>query len=292
MIAGVLSPQLNGANKAARAQMRLDARAINTVVYVGTAPKGGFEPVGTAVLVASHIDGQPFQTLVTARHVIEQIAGDEIYIRVNVKGGGVEVQIGHKSSWRYHPDKNVDLAICGTVLPPSKFDILHLELGSSIMMTPEAIERDKVGPGDVVSVVGLYLPHRGENKNLPIVRTGHIAAMPGELIRTQYGEHHAYLIEVLSIGGLSGSPVFAQLPFVRDVGGAMLTANQHVYFMGILLGHHATSNPTDILDVSDDPLVYKRMPLNTGIGVVAPWSYFAEMINDPELVALRRSAPR
>jgi hypothetical protein len=29
------------------------------------------------------------------------------------------------------------------------------------------------------------------------------------------------------------------------------------------------------------------MPLNTGIGVVAPWSYIAEMINDPQLVEKR-----
>jgi hypothetical protein len=69
----------------------------------------------------------------------------------------------------------------------------------------------------------------------------------------------------------------------------MLASNQLTYFMGILLGHHATSNPVDILDVSDDPLVYKRMPLNTGIGVVAPWSYIAEMINDPDLVGLRKA---
>ena len=53
--------------------------------------------------------------------------------------------------------------------------------------------------------------------NLPIVRLGAIAAMPGEYIKTDWGCLRAYLIEARSIGGLSGSPVFIRVGTTRTL---------------------------------------------------------------------------
>jgi hypothetical protein len=59
----------------------------------------------------------------------------------------------------------------------------------------------------------------GSTRNIPIVRTGVIAAMPAidEPFVRKGEEYHAYLAEMRSIGGLSGSPVFVFLDRTRTV---------------------------------------------------------------------------
>lgn len=73
----------------------------------------------------------------------------------------------------------------------------------------------QLGIGDDIMVVGLYSPRAGNATNLPIVRQGIIAAMPDEIIIEKEAGREvrflAYLVEVHSINGLSGSPVFVSL---------------------------------------------------------------------------------
>lgn len=71
------------------------------------------------------------------------------------------------------------------------------------------IEAHAIGIGDEVLMVGLFTKRYGYRKNIPIVRGGIISAMPEEPIEDQEtgNLYDAYLIEIRSIGGLSGSPV-------------------------------------------------------------------------------------
>lgn len=58
-------------------------------------------------------------------------------------------------------------------------------------------------------MTGLYRNHYGAQRNIPVVRSEIIAARREEPIETALGPMDAYLVEVRSIGGLSGSPAYA-----------------------------------------------------------------------------------
>ena len=167
-------------------------------------------------------------------------------------------------------------------------------------------EQHKIGVGDDVVVCGMFLSRLGEVKNLPIVWSGVISAMPSEEIETVYGYHHVYLVEAHSTGGLSGSPVFAQMAPYRMIedakGTPIVKASLDVlpqYFMGMMLGHNSLTIPEENIEIvtGDRRTAYERkrdrleylIPLNTAIGVVLPHEYIKEAVTNPDLTQLRRS---
>jgi hypothetical protein len=76
------------------------------------------------------------------------------------------------------------------------------------MLSPRSAHQTWGSPEDVF-LTGLFSNHAGKKKNIPIVMVGTIAAMPDEPVETDWCDVAAYLIDIRSFGGLSGSPVFA-----------------------------------------------------------------------------------
>jgi hypothetical protein len=238
-----------------------------------------------------------WQTIVTARHVIDKIPGDQVYIRLNNKRGEAEVISFPKARWWNHPDDRIDVSVCPTKLPKDQFNIVHLFL-DKLILDDAAMAQFSVGIGDDVYFPGMFVPRLGEQQNIPILRSGTIAAIAGEKIRTQYGYHQAHLIEARSIDGLSGSPVCLNLPFSRDVDRSFLSAMYgdvlpralapHIMLlMGMMLGFNQVLNPGDDIAIignrvenSEDPIL---TPLNTGIAVVLPIKDVIEAIDQPAL---------
>lgn len=187
--------------------MRIDDHVRKTVVFIGYCSKGGpFVPHGTGfVAVSVHAGDRPWQTVVTARHVIEGIPGDVVFLRANNRQGEYCIIEVDKTSWLYHPDDKLDVAVTPCFISMKEFDILHFQFGldekihGGCELNAERIERYQIGLGDEVYITGMFLSHFGEKKNLPIVRIGTIAAMPEEPLQTSYGTHDAFLIEVRSI---------------------------------------------------------------------------------------------
>lgn len=280
--------------------MRIDDLLRDTIVAIGVVGRGGdFIPYGTGFVVLNTIDGwQAFQNIVTARHVVEGIKN--LHIRVNTKNG--DAHFIPADIWHYHPDKRVDCAISPSILDKELFPVRMYEIGSTIILTPEKIREFEIGIGDDVFAVGMFMQCLGELRNLPIVRGGIISAMPEEEIETEYGRHHAYLVETRSFDGLSGSPVFAHLAPLRPLYGPgtsggrkpRITPSKYSHFlMGMLLGHHLAINAKDevaILPERDDEA--QRVRMNTGIGIVLPFSYIAETIEQPEVKELRMAAQK
>ena len=98
-------------------------------------------------------------------------------------------------------------------LPPYDVADFRLMQSHEWLLTDEIIKTRNIGPGDNVYAVGLFSLAIGRERNIPIVRTGHIAIMskekiPGIRIGDWRGEAEVYVVEARSIGGLSGSPVF------------------------------------------------------------------------------------
>jgi hypothetical protein len=73
--------------------VRIDKRIRKSVIFLGSSDRGTFVPAGTAFITLLSYDGQGFQTLVTAKHVIDMIPGKTVYARLNtIEGGRVSCQ--------------------------------------------------------------------------------------------------------------------------------------------------------------------------------------------------------
>ncbi len=287
--------------------MRVDSGIEKVVVFIGRVVRGEFVPYGTGFLVATIVEDETFQTIVTARHVLDWIQGtDDIFLRVNTHDGNFRLEETKRSNWICHRDKRIDLAVLPIHLSAGLFDILHIDL-EQISLTDEVLKEHDIGIGDEIVMCGLFLSRPGEARNIPVIRAGVLSAMPSEEIKTEYGFHHAYLVEARSTGGLSGSPVFVQTGLWRSYPGVqgnvipkMTTGGLRQYFIGMILGHNTLETRQDSLeivrtiDVPEEGAEKERhakiIPHNSGIGIVLPVSYIAETVLAPALQAQRRKA--
>lgn len=261
--------------------MRVNEKVLSCIVFIGRGDEGHFTAFGTGFLAVRSTGGRLFQHIVTARHVIEKIGGDKVCVRINRLSGGLEHTYAERDYWTFHPDPTVDVAVCPTHVPPEEYAIYHVNLDVEIA-DDDVIADQMIGVGDEVFTAGMFTRHLGEFENRPIVRTGTIAAMLGEKIKTNMGLVEAYLVEARSIAGLSGSPVFVQLAPLRVMPGGKVRAStgRVHYFLGVMQGHHVTQDPLDVASPDED---YAPGDMNTGIGVVIPCQRVVETTDVPKL---------
>jgi hypothetical protein len=149
-----------------------------------------------------------------------------------------------------------------------------------MFVTPEVISEWDIGPGAELCFPGLFKPHIGESVNVPIMRMGHISAMPGDPLRLEnWPPMRAYLAEARSIGGLSGSPVFWQRGTVHKTN---LYGGYLHYLLGLVHGHYDTEHAMDSSDarLSQDAL---RKSVNMGIAIIAPAADIRTALESPQL---------
>jgi hypothetical protein len=233
--------------------------------------------------------------LVTARHNVLKAQREygNVYIRINTPDGAA---IDHpiKGAWEYPDDDAVDIAAI-PFAPPFKYAASPIP--ARWFLSDEVVDQRKVGIGEELVIVGLFSKHVGASRNLPIVRSGNIASMPQELLIDDASgdEFRAYLAEVRSIGGLSGSPVFVALnPFVRmheevgvfDGGGPDDEPDiEAFYLLGLVRGHWNTSMESDFGESESDRL-------NTGIAMVTPITEILPLLEKEAFVKHRKDIDR
>lgn len=217
--------------------------------------------------------------VVTARHVIEAIRDrglDRVLLRVNTKASA---QWGDTalSSWLFHPsDPSVDVAARRVEWQQDVFDHLAFNVASSA--THEVIRANDIGVGTEVFLTGLFRHHYGRTRNIPLVRVGNIAAIPEEQVMTSRGAIDAYLIECRSLGGLSGSPVFAHADPVRRSGETQVALTTGTsYLLGLVHGHFDAPAIAD--KVEDDDAQSSAERINVGIAIVVPVEKILETID-------------
>jgi hypothetical protein len=144
--------------------------------------------------------------VVTNKHVVDN---GSMVVRINTLAGSIDIVALDNAEWFFHPDGD-DIAICPIGLNNKfhKCKFLH----PNSFLRKEIIEMFDIGPGDDVFIVGRFINREGKQKNIPSVRFGNIAQMPGEPIVSDEGfKQESFLVEAKSISGFSGSPVFVQL---------------------------------------------------------------------------------
>jgi hypothetical protein len=252
------------------------------VVFLYARFGGELRPVATAFFAGYPVTGldnpsSHFQFLLTAQHVIAKVKrysdDAKVLVRMNTKEGPSAIGIETETEHWLHLNPNVDCALLPWHPPPD----MHIDFAAFTLSreggsaTDEMIAQEGIDIGDEVFTVGLFRKHVGDSRNEPIVRVGNIAAMPVDPIHTElFGDMRVILIESRSIGGLSGSPVFIHMGFIRWRGDQVQQAAGRYPFMflGLVHGHwDVKESEIDTAPGADATFVEG---INTGIGIVVP----------------------
>lgn len=226
--------------------------------------------IGTAFFVGVHDEGFDAPYLVTAKHILQGAydAGyNEIFLRLNTHGNGtgyILLPNIDEGEWVFSDNPAIDVAVLQS-LPDHGFSF-----GLARIPTDSMLNESGLGIGDDLFMVGLFSERWGHRRNVPIMRTGIIAAMPSEPFVDESGElYNAYLVEMRSIGGLSGSPVFVFLNKFRCVDPNIPEQSDWAYFLiGVIRGHWNLYKEDAVIDNLTDNDEIDR--LNTGIAQVTP----------------------
>jgi hypothetical protein len=251
-----------------------------TVAFVCIRYNDSLKPVGTAFFVG-HMEKQQLKIYaVTARHVIEQVrehcACLSIFITYNGLSQREEREIPLED-WVFHPNQGadyIDVAVTRfdydfTVDMPHAVNPHQIRswrddslYGHRTDLIPN-LHIPRLVVGEEVVIAGLFVHHFGLVKNIPIVRTGNLAAIPSDRIKTKLGSMEALLVEIRSIGGLSGSPVIGQLNRASPK------------IIGLIHGHFDQADK-DLIDLGNDgPETAK---INAGIAIVVPARFIEETL--------------
>jgi hypothetical protein len=287
--------------------MRVPHSITKCVVFIGTETANPAEPIKwratgffvsfPSTLASASSPNRGFMYLVTSKHGVRKLEGGDFYIRANTKDGKSKtfrVMKDHK--WWFHQDPVCPADVA--VFPIWQEDFISLldyeSIKATMFLTDETIENKSVGVGDEVFVVGLFSKHTGKEKNLPIIRTGNIAMMSDEPIPTTlFGNIEAYLVEMHSIGGLSGSPVFVLKPVPLVVAtesetSFVMTSTSQLFLLGLIHGHWDVE-ADEIVDEDAEKSGVKSS-VNVGIAIIVPAKKILETLNCKELVEYRAKA--
>lgn len=262
--------------------MRINDKIKKTVAFLQyKLADGTYKYAGTCFFIQRNGKKENSQIpyVVTAKHVIEGVKKTglaSIFIKLNLTSGQTIAFETLIEDWLLHEDVNTDVAVFLLPYNPDLVDqYVTLE---TTFIDEEKIRNNEVDCGDEVIITGLFKHHTGGKQNLPIIRIGNIAMMPGEKVQTKDHLMDAYLIESRSIGGLSGSPVFINYGLTRRIKGQVLLnkdPNELVNnLIGLVYGHFdANIGEIDAIDGSSE----ENKKINVGIAIVTPISKLSEL---------------
>ncbi|WP_152033487.1 hypothetical protein [Bradyrhizobium sp. DOA9] len=278
--------------------MRLPDEVLKCVAFLGRKemdPKTGLISVvyggtGFFVGIRSDIPGADIVFLVTAAHVAKRVEDGEFCIRCNDKNGKAKeywLDAGLDVHWWTHPeDPTVDVAVLPWSPPPEEIDFRYVP--ENMFLPRETMLAKGIGIGDEVYVVGLFRLVTGKDSNQVVTRMGSLSMVSTERIPS--ANWHAagiegFLVELRSIGGLSGSPVFIQRSIevqpTEDTGRKPLAAGA-VFWLGLMHGHWDVQE-SQVDGLASDAWGKGHGHVNTGMAIVVPYDKIMEVIKQEEL---------
>ena len=144
---------------------------------------------------------------VTNVHIVFRNGMENPVIRINTKDNKFDTIKTSRDEWIRHPAGD-DVAIC-----PFEFRSRNMDIGYLVkdgIADENFLKEFSVGVGDDIVMTGRFRVHAGKERNHPVLRFGNIAAMNDEPISNNFTQlqQESYLVEMRSISGFSGSPVF------------------------------------------------------------------------------------
>jgi hypothetical protein len=267
---------------------------LKCVAFLCVETATGITPRATGFFVVYERDDQLIVYLVTAAHNIykARAAGcDKLVARVNREDGGtpIALDIPHEA-WTCSPLTDV------AVVRMTDEEFLEADIyprWSDWLATDKWIKDWHVGTGDPVIIPGLFTQIKTQQIQ-PILRFGRISMMPEEKIGITIVDDEtvtkvdAYLVEALSRGGVSGSPVFVVCDphdrgwvFDDSEGwwGDKQPDDDPIRLLGLVHGHYDVHTGED----SFAPQLMGDYELNSGIAVVIPAQAITALLELPEV---------
>jgi hypothetical protein len=231
---------------------------------------------------------------VTNRHCISK-SGEDIVLRINKPSGKLDYLPTKSRDWFPHPSNLCDVAVLPLDLSSEehRFNFISSRL---FFLTPEIISHCWIGPGDDVFMIGRFIGQDGKESNLPTARFGNISRMNGEPIKDDDGiPQDSFLVEMRSMSGYSGSPVFVYLNPTLPRPPKWITPATHPYRHGLhgpwLLGIDWCHIPNfkRVLDAGRKAPIKPEqwVEVNSGMAGVIPAWYIQEILELPELAMKR-----
>ena len=222
---------------------RIPTRSLSTVYYLYKNQEDaetGINKVGTGFVVSipSVIPGSAFRYFVTNWHVALQGAP---VIRVDKVDGTPDIFELDPTQWDFLP--KYDIAVSPVRISGETHNIIVI--GREAFLTKEWKEREKIGPGDDVFMIGLFVDHHDLNRNVPSVRFGNISMDPALLEQPNEQFAESYCLDMHSRSGYSGSPVYVYRTPGYDLEEKLgrgkdrkflLSGTNHLSFLGIHYG--------------------------------------------------------
>jgi len=286
--------------------MHIRSEYMRSVAFLCIEDKAGIrKPVATAFRVSlqdSEVLSIHWPYFVTARHCIENVPTNEIWVRINKKTQGFFDFRTKQNDWLIH--ESADVAILLATLSRDVFE--QLDIGA---IPTEYFVTDKyryAGPwlpkivaanpfeeeggwllnvGEEVYFVGLFIQETGLQRNLPIARYGVISRMPEEPIKMKRHdttfEQYAYLVECRSWGGHSGSPAIWVWPDIMGKGQMTFPMGVVQGFMGLVSAHYEIPVKAK---TEGDILGEIRTGINAGMGIITPSHYITELLQRNDVI--------
>ncbi len=259
------------------------------------------ERVGTVFFVEVGLGDDPRNNqfgsafyAITARHCVDK----SVAIRFPLISGGTEDKDILSADWIKHP--KTDVAVLPLRFPLGSYDIKPLAFRrfaydrNYLTRYPSSLERlDERKPaleyvtGDEIFTTGLFRQDIGPALTHPVFRFGHIALKPtsGEKIRIEikpkeYVQVEAFLVELATWKGQSGSPIFMNPwePEFRRPDVFEMSSREISFLVGMAQGFYPGEQEVEI-----DHNKALISGLNTGIGVVIPSTYIGELLMSEQL---------
>ncbi len=233
---------------------------------------------GTAFFVGlpSAEPGEVYLYLVTAKHVLQNDKGGwyaKCFVRLNrKKGGSVLVPLslrfeGQERNVFLHPtDESVDLAVIPFTITAEEIEFTFIP--QDLLTSREQFRALGMREGDEVFFAGLFTPHAGLARNVPIVRFGRVAMASEEVFTLDTRVTTGFLVDSPSFGGNSGSPLFASL-----------LGRSKLVLAGIVLGTFLDFQPIKVVSTGSTTISQSSM----GISIVAPAYKLHEILFGQEL---------
>jgi hypothetical protein len=206
-----------------------------------------------------------------------------------VSGGADVLELGPED-WAVHPAGD-DLAVTPLALA-STFQFHWVQ--EEIFAGPDDIGRDdsEYTIGDDVFQIGRFVYMDGLTVNKPSARFGNLSTGLVPVANKRGFKQESFGVEVHSVSGYSGSPVFIMRGLV-GIGPATKPGNP-IKLLGVCWGHVPLDEEVQerIVQVSETALgpkerKYQYVPLNSGMDLVIPAWKLKELLYLPELREMR-----
>lgn len=284
------------------AMPRIDDILLDSVVYLypsADEAKEGVSYGGSGFLVLIESEEEPwdgYAYAVTNKHVIE---GGCSVVRVSRLDGETEAIPLAQSQWVPHPTEDLSAALIDGLSPLQHRVTL---IPDEMLLTKAACSDLKIGAGDDVYMVGRFIKHDGRQRNQPFVQSGIISLMPTDVVvewdenKTPTKTEELFLVEMRSLSGCSGSPVFFQFPLTASTSPRLTPENKELirlrWLLGIDCAHFTIDEKVVELVGRGVRKEREKTPYvtesNAGQMMVVPAWKLRELLDDPRFETDRR----